>query len=313
MRRFAASGRVYSLAAMLVWLVSQPSLAAERDDAQQAIQIPQVHQEVGVVLKEIEQIRLVLGIQPPPERDFVLRDADPRQVFFQGQTLFRKCNTLAQEIAGISRQAPAAAPADNIALTDVQMVVRAAREQLDIVRAALDIDEAVAVPGVNNRSTAGDVMRDIIQAGYVLNELTIRQADWPSIYDRVVQMITYVGGTLPEARRFPALPEYECCKMPEDVYQRLLQQMEGARPLAETVDLIFVRIESRKRPPNGASTGTVYDLTTTMLSDLGELTLRLEGEDIAAPSYPRPARIFPAHVYQLAAVLGEQLAMLGKR
>ena len=101
--------------------------------------------------------------------------------------------------------------------------------------------------------------------------------------------------------------------MPEDVYQRLLAQLEGARPIAESVDLTFVRIESRKRPPNGASTGTVYDLTTTLLYDLGELTLRLDGEDIAAPGYPRPVRIFPAHVYQLAAVLGEQLAMLAER
>jgi hypothetical protein len=254
----------------------------------------------------------VLGVQPPPERDFVIRDATPRQVFFQAQTLFRKCNTLAQEIAGISRQAAAQAPAEEIRTADVQAVVKAAREQLGYVNAALVINDQLEVPVLNRRSTNGDVLRDIVQAGYFLNELTIRQADWPSIYDRILQMVTYVGGALPEDERFPALPAFECCKMPEDVYQRLLGQMEASRPLAESVELFFMRIESRRRPPNGASKGTVFDLTTTMLSDLAELTLRLDGEDVPMPAYERPARIFPSHAYQLAGVLGEQLAKFGQ-
>ena len=98
--------------------------------------------------------------------------------------------------------------------------------------------------------------------------------------------------------------------MPEDVYQRLLTNMEATRGLAASMQLTFMRIESRKRPPHGASTGTVYDLTTTMVSDLGELTLRLDGEDVTYPEYDRPLRIFPSHAFQLAGVLETQLAML---
>ena len=287
----------------LVWSLSATA-------AQAAVSIAELDRNVRGALSEIEQIRLVLGIQPPPEREFVIRDAEPRQVFYQAQTLFRKCNTLAQELAGISRQAPTPAPAEDIDTDDVQQIVNAAREQLGHVRAALGITEPTTAEAANRRVTAGDVLRDIVQAGYFLNALTTRQADWASIYDRVLQMITYVGGALPAEQRFPPLPAFVCCKMPEDVYQRLLAQMESTRPLAETVDLTFMRIISRKRPPNGAATGTVFDLTTTMVTDLGELTLRLDGEDVAIPEYERPARIFPSHAFQLAGVLEAQLTAL---
>lgn len=293
----------------LVALIAPLSVTA----AQSAVSIADLHTNVRGALGEIEQIRLVLGIQPPPEREFVIRDAEPRQVFYQAQTLFRKCNTLAQELAGISRQAPTPAPADDIVTDDVEQIVSAAREQLGYVRAALGISDAPAAATSNRRVTAGDVLHDIVEAGYMLNVLTTRQADWAAIYDRILQMVTYVGGALPEKQRFPALPPFACCKMPEDVYQRLLAQMEATRPLAESVDLTFMRIISRKRPPNGASTGTVFDLTTTMVTDLGELTLRLDGEDVATPEYERPARIFPSHAFQLAGVLQSQLTALRTR
>ncbi len=301
------SFRFATCLAITVSLLPVPAPASEAVE----VSIPELRQNVGLLLNEIGQIRRVLGIQPPPEREFVIRDAEPRQVFFQAQTLFRKCNTLAQEIAGISRQAPAPAPAaGEISSNDVKDIVDAGREQLNHVKSALDITQPIPAPALNRRSTSGDVLHDIVEAGYVLNELISRQAEWPAIYDRILQMVTYVGGALPEAERFPAVPAFECCKMPEDVYQRLLRSMEATRGLAASVDLTFMRIESRKRPPNGASKGTVYDLTTTLVSDLGELTLRLDGEDVAFPDYPRPARIFPSHAYQLAGVLEQQLAQL---
>ena len=79
-------------------VVSVSTRAAESN----SVSVPELHQRVGVLLGEIDQIRRVLGIYPPPERVFMIRDAETRQVFYQAQTLFRKSNTLAQEIAGIS-------------------------------------------------------------------------------------------------------------------------------------------------------------------------------------------------------------------
>ena len=303
---YSMVSRIVVFCATTIVLASGPVRAQES----QSISMSELRQDVAILLAEIESIRRVLGIQLPPDREFVIRDAEPRQVFFQAQTLFRKTNTLAQEIAGISRQAPTPAPVGEISNSDVHTLLGDAQQQLGYVKDALGISQAIAPPELKRRSTAGDVVHDIVEAGYVLNELVTRQPDWASIYERILQMVTYVGGALEAQDRFPPLPQFSCCKMPEDVYQRLLTNMEATRGLAASMQLTFMRIESRKRPPHGASTGTVYDLTTTMVSDLGELTLRLDGEDVTYPEYDRPLRIFPSHAFQLAGVLETQLAML---
>lgn len=270
----------------------------------------QVHQHVGALAADVEQIRLVIGKRLPRSRDFRLEEVEPRQVFFQSQTLFRKCNQLAQELAGVSRQA-APYPPDERATTlnDVQEVITLARGQLKYVRDTLGIEEA-PLPRFERRRTSSDVMRDIIEAGYVLNRLIEQTRDWSQIYDRVYQTITYMGGVLPEAARYPAMETFECCKVPQDVYARLALTMEAARPAAEKVDLALIRIILNKQAEGGASTETVYDLTTTLVTDFGELSLRLEGEDIAGPDYERPAKIYPSHVFQLAGVLERQVAAL---
>jgi hypothetical protein len=272
----------------------------------------QLLQDVDELRAEIEQIRLTIGKRLPRDREFKLSKVSTRQVYFQAQTLFRKCNRLAQEVAGVSRQAPKAAPEGGISETDVDEIIQASRAQLQLAKAALDIQEPVAVPRLQRRASHADVMHGIIEAGYVLNRLINEQPDWTSIYDRVVQMMTYVSGDLPEEGRYPDLPAHECCKMPQDVYAELSAVLAAARPLAQKVDLEFIEIIPGKSAEGGASTATVYDLTTTMISDLAELTLRMEVEEVSPPTYEQPPRIFPSHVFQLAKVLNGQISRLGE-
>ena len=263
-----------------------------------------------VVLADIEQIRQVLGKRPPRSRSFSLADAEPRQVYFQAQTLFRKCNLLAQEMAGVSHVSPPPAPDEETTPADVLVVVQAAQAQLGHVKTTLGIDQASEPPRIDRRRQSADVMHDIIHAGYVLNQISQPHFDWARIYDRVVQLSTYLGGLLPEEQRYPVPEAHACCKMPGAVNQRLRGVMELARPLAESVDLTFVRLIVNRTAEGGPGVDTVYDLTTTLLGDFGELALRLEGEDVAPPDYPRPARIHPSHVYQLTSVLEQQVGLI---
>ena len=261
-----------------------------------------VYQQVGVLRNEIEQIRLLVGERPPRSRSFRVSDVQPRQVYFQAQTLFRKANQLAQEIAGVSRQAPDAAPDREIVAGDVYAMLSAAREQLQVVKEALQITEPVQVPNLPRNRQMSDVMLETVMAMDVFNQLIKERADWPAIYDRLVQIITYAGGALPEGVGYPELPAHDCCKMPQDVIAVLLEAMERIRPVAEDAGLTVIRVESMEAEEGGASTDTVYDLTTTLVTDFAELTLRIGGDDIAPPEYPRPARIFPSHAFQLAQV-----------
>lgn len=270
----------------------------------------QLLQDVDGLRAEIEQIRLTIGKRLPRSREFKLAKVSTRQVYFQAQTLFRKCNRLAQEVAGVSRQAPKAAPEGEITKSDVHEIIQASRAQLQFAKEMLGIQEAVEPSRLQRRASQADVMHGIIEAGYVLNRLISEQPDWTSIYDRVVQMITYVSGDFPEEDRYPALPAYECCKMPQDVYAELTAILTTARPLARQVNLEFIEIIPGKQAEGGASTATVYDLTTTMVSDLAELTLRMNVVEVSAPSYEQPPRIFPSHVLQVTKVLNEQIRRL---
>ncbi|MGI9328425.1 MAG: hypothetical protein ACR2PZ_24630 [Pseudomonadales bacterium] len=287
-----------------------PAATLAQDKRASELQPAQLLQNVATLREEIEQIRLTIGKRLPRSREFKLADVEPRQVFFQAQTLFRKCNRLAQEVAGVSRQAPMSAPEHDVSSVDVNTMIDAARQQLQLVKKALEISAEPAAPKLRRRTTSADVMHDIIEAGYILNQLVSERADWADIYDRVAQMQTYIGGGLPDQARYPTLPDYECCKMPQDVYALLAEAMDRARPLAESVDLALIRVIPGKAAEGGASTDTVYDLTTTMVSDLAELTLRMELDEVAGPSYERPPRIYPSHVYALAKVLGDQITTL---
>ena len=302
----SVAGRVL-LSRLLIILLAAFSMSAAHAQEGETLAIDQitdnhVYQQVGVLRNEIEQIRLLVGERPPRSRSFRVSDVQPRQVYFQAQTLFRKANQLAQEIAGVSRQAPATAPDREIVAGDVYQMLSAARDQLQVVRGALQVNEPVQVPDLPRNRQMSDVMLETVMVMDVFNTLIQERADWPGIYDRLVQIITYAGGAVPEDSRYPQLPAHECCKMPQDVIVVLLEAMERVRPVAEDAGLTVVRVESMEAEEGGASTDTVYDLTTTLVTDFAELTLRIGGDDIAPPDYPRPARIFPSHAFQLAQV-----------
>lgn len=287
--------------------------AAPADAALKEVTPAEVFQQVGILNNEIEQIRQLMGVRPPRSRDFRVSQVEPRQVYAQAQTLYRKVNQLGREVAGLSRQAAPGVPDREIVSGDVYSLVEASRKQLELVKNSLGITEAAAVPKLERRRKTSDVMHDLVLTMDVLNQLIRERPEWPDVYDKIVQVITYAGGVLPEAVRYPALPAHECCKMPQDVIAVLLEAMERTRPVAEKVGLTIVSVESMQAEEGGASTDTVYDVTNTLITDFGELSLRIDGKDVSAPDYPRPARIFPSHAYQLAKVFSAQVDALIQR
>ena len=259
---------------------------------------------------EIEQIRTVMGEPLPPTREFHIHDAVPRHVFYQAQTLFRKSNLFAQEIAGVSRQSQRPAPDGDIGDEDVLMVLNDTREQLALVKSALGIDAPAPEAKPDRRKRSSDLLHDIIEAGRDINFISGRPVPWSTIYDRVLLAVTYVGGALPEKTRFPPLPPFESGKFPQDVFNRTMQCMELSRIPAAQHNVAVLRLDSIRQTEIGATVLEVLDTVTIVLSDLAELTLQMEAEDVAIPDYPHPNRVFPSHVYQLLGVLQAQLEEL---
>lgn len=259
---------------------------------------------------EIEQIRIVMGEPLPASREYRIHDAVPRHVFYQAQTLFRKSNQFAQQIAGVSRQPPRLAPEGGIESGDVLQVLSDSREQLGFVKRALGITEPVAQAKLEPRKRPSDVLYELIEAGRVINFISGRTVAWTTIYDRVLLAITYVGGALSEESRFPPLPAFEPGKFPQDVFARLQECMELSRTLAAEHGVAILRIESIRATEVGPTVIEVLDMATIVLSDLAELTYEMEAEDVPMPEYAHPSRVFPSHVYQLVGVLQAQMEML---
>ena len=297
--------RLLPLLCLAVALVAANARAAEIDAGE-------LFKAVTELRAEIEQIRVVMGEPLPPSREYRIHDAVPRHVFYQAQTLFRKSNQFAQQIAGVSRQASRPAPEGGIGSEDVLLVLNDAREQLGLVRAALGISEPVAEAKLDRRKRPSDVLYDLIEAGRVINFISGRTVAWTTVYDRLLLAISYVGGALPETDRFPPLPEFEPGKFPQDVFARIQQCMELSRKPAVEHDVAIVRLESIRGTETGPTVIEVLDLATIVLSDLAELTYEMEAEELPIPEYPHPSRVFPSHVYQLAGVLEAQLETLAE-
>ena len=276
------------------------------------IDTAQLFKSVTELRAEIEQIRVVMGEPLPPSREVRLHDAVLRHVFYQAQTLFRKSNQFAQQMAGALRQPPRLASEGDIVFEDVLGVLNDTRKQLSLVKSALGITEPVEEAKLDRRARPSDVLYDLIEAGRVINFISGRTVAWSTVYDRVLLAITYVGGALPEPTRFPPVSPFEPGKFPQDVFGRLQKCMELSREPAAKHGVAVLRIEPIRRTEVGPTVIEVLDIATIVLSDLAELTYEMEAEDVPVPDYPRPHpnRVFPSHVYQLVGVLVAQLELL---
>ena len=275
-----------------------------------AIDANELFRSVTELRSEVEQIRQVMGEPLPLTREYRIHDAAPRHVFYQAQNLFRKANQFAQQMAGVSRQSPRQAPEGEIRHEDVLTVLNDARSQLGLVKAALGIEAAAPEAPAQRRKQPSDVLHDIIDAGREINFISGRSVAWTTIYDRILLAVTYVGGALPEATRFPPLAPHQTGKFPEDVLNRLVECMQLSRKPAAEHGVAMVRVESIRATEVGPTAIEVGDVATILLSDLAELTLQMKAEDVTAPEYPHPNRVFPSHVFQLAGVLKAQLETL---
>ncbi len=272
-----------------------------------------VFAEAELLLRELERIRQHMGVRPPRSSESRMTGAEPRQVFYQAQGIFRKANLLANQLTGVSRSSAPVAPETVVGVGDLISVLSATRLQLDIVEQTLDITEPLSKPRRLRNPDISATMLLVIEADFLLNRLTGFRAKWSDVYDRVIQIMTYVGGALPEDERYPALEPHVSGKMPQEVGVELFAARAAAAPASRVAGVSVIEVNIVKPEEGGLSAEGVSYLSTTLLHDFAEITFRLRAEDVDPPDYPRPARVLPSHVYQLAVALRKQAELLGAK
>lgn len=278
-----------------------------------AIEPQDVYARMGRLLGELELIRLEMGRYKDLRRALQVKNAAPREVFFEAVAMLRKIERLRAEIVHDEVEA---APLDSrdpvgLAPSDVLRVVETALARLAEIKTALGILEE-AQEATPAGQTPSEVLGAISLASRQLNlllEQPFRPVDVLSIVAAALrssaQLLSRYGESL------PALPPFVRRKSPADVYQLLCRCFESLHAVIATTGLRSLEIV---RTFAGEEPSDVYDMAFLLLSELGYLQAQRPG----APPLQLPedangeARCFPAHVYQQALRLRAALEVLDR-
>ena len=276
-----------------------------------------VYQAVVQLGAEVGLVREVMGRPELTTDPWIVVEAQPRHVFYQALTLLRKVNRLAVELTEEQRVGLLPVPEGDITPALVLDVINRASMQIDAVRNELGITYRAEPPDLEADRQPSDVLREIVQVSRQLNFLIDRKFRPEDVYGRLELAATYVAGALTDDDAAPVygqLPPFESGKVPADVYRRVLECLELATVIGERrgVDVLKLNLRRELRRRDIAP-ADVYDLATTLLSEVAYLTLVLEANDVDAPPIERPRHIFPSHVYQIAGMLQDELARLEDR
>ncbi|MFT5469436.1 MAG: hypothetical protein ACI8UO_004557 [Verrucomicrobiales bacterium] len=310
-------------------LLPAESTQAQAPPSLKEIEPPDVYVHVDHVRQELELLRAWMG-RPRDERpELGISGAEPREVFFQAITLFRKADRLAFEQTQRRARGAPRLPAGEIRPSHVygrlldatdairEIVLNSGLESLDLERPdQVEIDAAAPSDVYDIASLLVSELAHlhaIVQANRQLNLLLERRFSPSDVFEQVTVAIGFCEqllGRFPEAETMPKAPEFEPNKRPGDVYGRLLDATDAIREIVLNSGLESLDLERPDQVEiDAAAPSDVYDIASLLVSELAHLHAKLPD-----PTPPReayfPGRKFPSDVYQRAGILEAQLSSL---
>lgn len=276
----------------------------------QPIDNPAVFALASEVAEEVELIREVMGRSFDDSPRLPASNVSQLEVYFQAQTLFRKANQLAQEIAGAPRLAAAPLPEAVPQPADTHAAILQAREQVRLVKNALGIDTEVAVAPIGSGSVTG-VFMTIIDVNRQLNLLLDTPIGPSDVFEQVSLAVLYCAGILSTygVNDIPPPEPFDGYKRPGDVYALLLQAIDQISDISRDAGVDVLRLSTSRNIPDDIEPGHVYDIARILVSMLALLTDAVDADDVF-PTLEEPLRIFPTQVYERATILERQLVQL---
>jgi hypothetical protein len=294
-------------------LASLLALAAGRIAAQPAeITNKDVFIAAEELADELELIREVMGRPYDESPRLPVAGVSMAEVFFQAQTLLRKANQLAREIAQVPSAALEPPPEGAITAADVYALVASALEQIKVVRAELEITEPVIRQLREAEMPATGLFSTIVDANRQLDLLITNSITAADVFEEVSFALIYTSGMLAARATGAAIPEapFPGPKRPADVYLQLLDCIDIAHRIASAQGVEVLSLSSRRNVPGDVEPGHVYDIANILTADLAMLAKVVGAEQTGEELGPTPKHIFPSHVYQRAETLKLKLEAL---
>jgi hypothetical protein len=300
---------------LLLWVQWAASLTPFAAANSQVIDNPAAYALANQLADELELVRERMGRPYDDSPRLPVSEISEIELYFQAQSLLRKSNQLAQELAGAAPRPPGPVPTGQITAAEVYGLLEDSLEQVRHASEAIGITEQVELAPRGSPIAATGVFLVVIDINRQINlmlRVPISDAD---VFDEISTAVTYAASLLamyPGAEPVPEPPPFDGYKRPADVYRLLTECIDAMIRVAPKAGLHVLGLSSRRNIPDDIAPGHVLDIARLLTADFSALTDVLDAQ-LVRPALPAPRHIFSTEVYSLAGILLKQLEELEQR
>jgi hypothetical protein len=265
------------------------------------------------VADELEIVRERMGRPYDDSPRLPVSAVSELELYFQTQSLLRKANQLAQELAGAAPRSPGPVPSGQVDAGEVYALLEDALAQIRVAAEGIGItDRATFEQRVTSIAPTG-VFLVVIDINRQLNLMLRVPISDAEVFDEISSAITYAAallGVYPGATTVPDSPPFDGYKRPADVYTRLSECMDVVMRVAPKVGVEVLGLSARRNVPR-----TRRRATRTHRAVGADLAAIANARNVphARVSMPAPKHVFSTEVYAHAGILLRQLEELERR
>ncbi len=288
-------------------------LPVSRSQAQE-IGNPEAYALANQLADELELVRERMGRPYDDSPRLPVSEVSDVELYFQTQSLLRKANQLAEELAGTASRSPGPVPSGRIDPADVYAVLEDALEQIRYVAQTIGIEEQTEFEPFGSRISATGVFLVVIDINRQLNLMLREPITDADVFEEISAAVNFAASLLSMhegAELVPEAPPFDGYKRPFDVYRRLTECIDAVIRVAPKLDIHVAGLSSRRNIPDDISPGHAFDIARIVTADLAAFAYQLEAPRVRA-NLPTPKHIFPTEVYAQAGILLRQIEELEK-
>ena len=267
------------------------------------------------VADELELVRERMGRPYDDSPRLPVSAVSELELYFQTQSLLRKANQLAQELAGAAPRSPGPVPSGEVDPSDVYALLDDALAQIRVAADGIGITERTTFEQRVQSIAPTGVLLVVIDINRQLNLMLRVPISDAEVFEEISAAITYAAGllgTFPGATAVPEPPAFDGYKRPADVYRRLTECMDVVIRVAPKAQVEVLGLSARRNIPEDTSPGHAYDIARFLVADLAAIA-GARNVPHARVSMPAPKHVFSTEVYAQAGILLRQLEELERR
>jgi hypothetical protein len=267
------------------------------------------------VADELELVRERMGRPFDDSPRLPVGDVSELELYVQTQSVLRKANQLAQELAGAAPRAPGPVPSTPVGPAEVYGLLEDSLAQIRLAAEAIGITERASFEKRVTQIAPTGVLLVVIDVNRQLNQMLRVPIGDAEVFDEISTAITSAAALLamyPGAKAVPEPPPFDGYKRPVDVYRRLTECMDAVIRVAPKAGVHVLSLAARRNIPDNTEPGHAYDIARFLVADLAAIATATNAPRTRA-ALPAPKHIFATEAYAQAGILLRQLEELEMR